>query len=167
MIDLKEKCENIIFAVQGCFGALNGLPNEVRKDDKERTGIQVLIREPGTRNLLFFPVAFPSQAAMFFAAEKAVRSYLLKDPCSQNSADPEKMEFAGSVMITVDGVSIQVSVSGMKAEEDVAIAVMTLAHIFNVNPKKICLQITMAGGRLPDCFYMSGHYLRRFLGLED
>lgn len=148
------------------FNTLKNLPKEIRKDDKERTGIQVLVREPGTRNLIFFSVGNPSEHAMFFAAEKAVRSHIHGDSASQNSSNPEKMEFAGSVSVCIDGICLQVSVSGMRAEEDVAIAITILSHLFSVLPKKICLQIEMSGGRLPDCFSYPRHYLCKFLELE-
>jgi len=165
-IDLQEKKQELILVATNAFDILTNLPKEMRGDDKERTGIQVLVREPGTRNLIFFSVGKPSEQAMFFSAEKAVRSHIHGDSASQNSSDPEKMEFAGSVSVCINGIHLQVSISGLKAEEDVAVAITILSNIFRVNPKQICLKIETTNGRLPDCFYLDRHYLCKFLELE-
>ncbi len=165
-IDLQEIKQELIRVATDGFNTLINLPKEIRGDDKERTGIQVLVREPGTRNLVFFSVGNPSEYAMFFSAEKAVRSHIHGDYASQNSADPKKMEFAGSITVTIEGITLQASASGTKAEEDVALMVKALACIFNLSTKNVCFLIETKGGRLPDCFSLRGHYLRKFLNLE-
>lgn len=164
-IDLQEKRQGLVELLTKSFFELITLPKEVRPDEKERTGIQVLIREPDTRNLLFFSIGIPSEAAIFFSGEKAVRSHIKGDFSSQNSADPKKMEYAGSVTMAIGGTTIQASASGMKAEEDVALMIRALAYIFNVDTKDVCCHIEVNKGRLPDCFFLPSHYLFKFLYL--
>ena len=67
----------------------------------------------------------PSEAAQFFAIEKAVRSETLGHSTSQNSEDYPKMKFPGSVTV----FNYQVSVSGLKVDEDVFIAVVILSKV--------------------------------------
>lgn len=131
------------------FNKLMKLPNSVRNDDKERTGIQVFMWEPGTRNFIYFPVGEPSEAAQIFAVEKAVRSYVLGNASSQNSEDVSKLRFPGSVTVEINGVVITVSVSGLQSHEDVFIAIQVLARIFDETTASICLSIVEQGGDLP------------------
>jgi hypothetical protein len=148
-IDLKDRKENLVEHMSVTFRLLNLLPPAWRNDEKARTGIMVLIREPDTRNLIFFPVEQPSEYAMFFAAEKAVRSHIMQDAASENTSDPMRMQFAGSISVHMNGMYIQISVSGMKSEEDVALAENIIGN----------------GGKLPECFFQKDHYLNKFLGL--
>jgi len=121
--------------------------------------MQIYIREPDTRNLIFAPIFNPTCAAQAFSVEKAVRSHLLGDFSSQNSANPEKMQFAGSVTVYLVGVYIQVSSSGLLTPEDVAISVMLQARIWQLSPAHICEHIQKNGGLLPECFDDGNHYL--------
>src|SRR6056297_2452844 len=99
MIDLNEKRQDIIAVATELFEKFVNMPKNVRPDNKERTGIQVLVWQPGTRNFLMVSVGEPSEAARFFAVEKAVRSLQNGDVSSGNSADPDIMQFSGSVSI--------------------------------------------------------------------
>ena len=148
-MDLLEKKERVYKTATFWFEQLLKLPNDIRNDDKERTGIQVFAWEPGTRNLIYFPVSNPSEAAQIFSVEKAVRSYVLDDASSQNSQDVSKLRFPGSVTVTIDGITITVSVSGLQSHEDVFIAIQILAGIFNKTTASICLSIVEQGGELP------------------
>jgi len=131
------------------FNKLMKLSNDIRNDDKNRTGIQVFIWEPGTRNFVFFPVSEPSEAAQIFSVEKAVRSYVLGDASSQNSQDLSKLRFPGSVTVKIEGITIVVSVSGLQSHEDAFIAIQVLARIFNETTTSVCLSIVEQGGELP------------------
>ncbi len=62
---------------ENLFDDLIALPKDIRPDDKERTGVKILIREIGTRNIIFESIGKPSEASQFFAIEKAVRSETL------------------------------------------------------------------------------------------
>lgn len=94
------------------FNEIMKLPDDIRNDTKERTGISVYIRQPGTnkRNSIHFSVRQPSQDAQDFAVEKAVRFYVLGHFSSQNSADERKLHFPGSLTLEIEGELIQVSV---------------------------------------------------------
>ena len=72
MIDLSVRRQEITDVATEMFQKFINLPKDVRPDDKERSGIQVLVWQPGTRNLVLTSVKEPSEAARFFAIEKAV-----------------------------------------------------------------------------------------------
>lgn len=148
-MNLEEKKERVHKTATFWFEQLLKLPNDIRNDDKERTGIQVFAWEPGTRNFIYFPVGNPSEAAQIFSVEKAVRSYVLGDASSQNSQDIAKLRFPGSVTIIINGITIIVSVSGLQSHEDVFIAIQILAGIFNKTTASICLSIVEQEGELP------------------
>ena len=76
------------------------------------------------------------------------------------------MRFAGSVGVYINEMYVQISISGMKAEEDVALGVRGLAYIFNTTPKNICKNVKSNGGKLPESFFQKDHYLNKFLGLN-
>ncbi len=130
-LNLSEKKSQIALAATQAFNEI--INAQGRIDDKKRTGVQVLVREPDTRNLVLISVLEPPEHSKFFAVEKAVRSHLKNDYASQNSEHPDSMEFAGSVTVEIDGVLVQASTSGMKAEEDVTISIRVLAAIFDVD----------------------------------
>lgn len=125
------------------------LPKDVRDDEKMRTGIKILIREIGTSNVILESIGIPSEAAQFYAIEKAVRSETLGHAASQNSANPEKKKFAGSITV----FNHQVSVSGLKADEDVFISIAVMAKILGENIEFVISEIESKGGLLPEwCF---------------
>jgi len=162
-VDLTEKKRDIALLGTDLFNKITGLPESIRTDEKKRTGIQILVREPGTRNLVVVAVFDPSDAARFFSIEKAVRSYIKGDFASQNSENPDDMEFAGSVTACIEGMTIQVSVSGLKAEEDVTVAILVLASIFKVKPRSVIKNIRSNGGMLPRYLSLKSHYLSHIL----
>jgi len=167
--DLNGWRNEITAAASRCFIHLVSLPESVRKDEKKRTGIQVLVREPGTRNLVYESIYEPSEAAKFFSVEKAVRSYLRGDVSSTNSENPEKMEYTGSItyVVIVGEKYLQVSVSGLKAEEDVTIAIIVTAAVVKVPPLDIMKRIQEMGGKLPDVLFDKDGYLYRMLADSD
>ena len=148
-MNLEEKKDQAIKTATFWFEQLLKLPNDIRNDDKDRTGIQVFIWEPGTRNFIYFPVGEPSEAARVFAIEKAVRSNVLGDASSQNSQDVSKLRFSGSVTININGVTIVASVSGLQSHEDVFVAIQVLAKLSDETTTSICLSIVDQDGELP------------------
>ena len=159
MIELSEKKGLLIGHSLKIFDGIVGLPTNIRPDEKERTGIQVLVRVPGTRNLVFFSVGSPSEFAQFFAAEKAVRSDLFGHTSSETSQDWDEMRFPGSVTVKTDDAFYQASVSGLKAEEDVFIAIKLLSLILKETFFDVYENIAKLGGELPECLIEEGHYL--------
>ncbi|MDD2680986.1 MAG: hypothetical protein PHE20_02655 [Patescibacteria group bacterium] len=159
MINLDERRQEIVGVATKLFKKFVSMPKDVRPDDKERTGIQVIVWEPGTRNLVMGSIEEPSEAARFFAIEKAVRSHMLSDMSSGNSANPDSMEFAGSVSIFYshpekkgeklqEGI-LRVSTSGLTAEEDVAVSVSIIARIIGCSFAETCQYIQACNGKLP------------------
>ncbi|MFZ4632287.1 MAG: hypothetical protein ACOYL8_03770 [Patescibacteria group bacterium] len=161
MIDLSEKRQDIISVATEVFEKFVGMPRSVRPDDKERTGIQVLVWEPGTRNLVMVSIKEPSEAAKFFAVKKAVRSNDLSDMSSQNSAHPPTMQFAGSLSVFLDELPghegekgiLRASTSGLTAEEDAAVSAAVLAKVTDNSFVEICNNVDNSNGGLPDWYW--------------
>jgi len=160
-IDLSsdEKIVQLQNVAKSWYEMIMGLPADIRQDDKERTGIAVLILEPDTRNMVMFEVEQPSMAASFFRVEKAVRSNLFQDPSSGNSANPSLFRFPGSFTASFDGVTLQASVSGAKGEEDAFISAMLLASAFHQPVDKVLRNIKNSKGEIPPQFFQKDHYL--------
>lgn len=156
--------EPIAVLANSLFNEITNLSKEIRPDDKERTGVQIMIREIGTRNLMFQSIQKPSEAAQFFSVEKAVRSATLGHAASQNSEDPDKMQFAGSVTITLpDGTQYQASISGLKAPEDVGIAIVLLSYAVQWSVAAVIQNIKDHNGMLPDFLSDQKHYMRKVM----
>lgn len=170
MIDLNEKRQDIIAVATEMFEKFVSMPKSVRPDEKERTGIQVLVWEPGTRNLVMVSIKEPSEAAKFFAVEKAVRSHILSDMSSNDSAHPPTMQFAGSLSVFLDELPghadeegiLRASTSGLTAEEDAATSAAILAKITGVPFSKICDSVNNYGD-LPDWYNEENRSYFQFL----
>ena len=87
---------------------------------------------------------------MWFAVEKAVRSYTRGEVTSQESENPEKMEFAGSITVIIDGMVLQVSTSGLKGEEDMSVSVVVASRILQISTTEVCKNLISNGGKLPE-----------------
>lgn len=163
MIDLNAKRQDVIAVATELFEKFVSMSKDVRSDDKKRTGIQVLVWEPGTRNLVMISAKDPSEAAKFFSIEKAVRAECNFDHSSQNSANPGKMQFAGSVALQMNEIPgfgnlsgnaiLVASTSGLKEEEDVAVSIAILSKITGLTFKEVCNIIDLNDGLLPDWCY--------------
>lgn len=172
-INLSEKRELIQKIGKELFDRITNLPKEVRPDNTPRTGIQIVARELCTRNLVMESIYEPSEAARFFAVEKTVRTQCLVHVTSQDSEDPECMQFAGSVSYynEDDCKEFHVSVSGLKAEEDVTIAIIILSQILEKTIDEVIKNIGEAGtyqkaccgGHLPTQWADKNHYLNAVL----
>jgi len=162
-IDLKEK-RAMLFELAGVwFQIFMSAPPEARGDTKIRTGVQILIWEPGTRNLVFGSVGAPSEAAQVLCVEKAVRSHLKKATTSGDCANESKLQFPGSVTVNYNGQILQASCSGLLSEEDVALDIMNLSYILNLPPIKVCKNIRYCEGTLPACFDNEEHWFYPFV----
>lgn len=162
MLDLNKKRQDIITVATELFEKFVNMPKDVRPDNKERTGIQVFVWKPGTRNLVLVSVKEPPEAVKFFAIEKAVRANVLLHMSSESSANPSLMRFPGSVSISYlsrefadfclcESVLIS-STSGLTPEEDVAVSVSILADILGLSFLQACESIVSGGGELPDWY---------------
>lgn len=158
MIDLNKKRQDIITVATELFEKFVNMPKDVRPDDKERTGIQVLVWEPGTRNLVMVSVGEPSEAAKFFVVEKAIRSDILCDASSGNSEYVDAMQFAGSLSVFLaelpggseDNAGVLIaSTSGLTGEEDVAVSAAVLAVVTGSSFVQICDNVDEHEGKLP------------------
>ncbi len=158
-IKLPEMESQFAFISQMLFNKIISTPKEVRGDDKKRTGIQVLVRQLATANLVNISILNPSQLAKFFVCEKSTRLELLGDSTSEDTKDEAIMRFPGAIHIVADGMRYHVSVSGLQAHEDVAIAVYIAAYLAELSAKEICTQINLNDGTLPQTLYEENHYL--------
>lgn len=127
--------------------------------DKKRTGVQIVVAQPHTRNMAVISIGEPSDVAKFLAVEKAVRSEFYKDATSQNSDNEDMMQYAGSLTFNDGDVNIQVSVSGLKPCEDVALSAIILSKILDKKISEITDVICDNKGMLPACFFDKDHYL--------
>lgn len=135
-------------------------PDEVRKDTKPRTGVQILIEEPGNSlNLIFFPIENPSERAQKLACEKSVRCGFHGHVTSQKSEDPAMDRYRGCVTITYKGMTIRISASGLQPNEDVAMAVMLQCYIHHITPWQVSAIIKNAGEELPNELFDENNYL--------
>ncbi|MEI6528933.1 MAG: hypothetical protein WCN88_00820 [Candidatus Falkowbacteria bacterium] len=162
---LKLMRGRLVATAYEAYDEIMALSEKVRLDDNPRTGIQIYIREPGVskRNSIFTSIYHPSEDAMSFAVEKAVRSFALRHSSSQNSEDPEKLQFRGSLTVTIGGCTIQASCSGLFGDEDVYISSILLAQIFSCTPALILDEVFEAGGHLPEIFANKSSYLSHLL----
>ena len=149
----------IISKATELFEKIVNVPVEIRPDTSVRTGIQIFMREVGTRNSVFISIHKPSENAQTFSVEKAVRSETLGHYSSQNSEDPYQMKFRGSVTIDFATEKYQSSVSGLQGDEDVAVAVILLSLIFGLSVQFVIKKIMDKKGQIPECFFEKGHYL--------
>jgi len=145
------------------FDEITKLPKEIRPDDKERTGIQIFLREVGTRNSVFASIYQPSEQAQSFSVEKPVRSETLGDFSSQNSEAPEFMKFRGSLTILFHKGRIQASCSGLTGDEDAAVSLRLLKFLTQLPTDFLIEHILRNGGMLPKCFFDRNHYLYKFI----
>ena len=160
--NLQEKRALIAALGEELFNKITGLPEENRSDDRLRTGLQIVVREPGTINLITVTVKEPSELSKFFVVEKAVRSSLRGEMTSAQSRDADCFQFGGSVTVDMATYILQVSVSGLKEEEDAAIAILLLAAITEVHPLFVC-GIVNAFYPLPAEFNDENHYLGKLI----
>lgn len=156
------------------FDKIINLPKGIRSDNRERTGIQIVVRQPRTRNLVMVSVYQPSEEARFFAAEQTVRTESFDDPTSQVTACADDMKFAGCVSYYQDlETRYHVSVYGLIEKENTAIAIIILAHILNIPVSEIPGNIEGIGSNhldtykleemLPFELFKAGHYLHNLL----
>lgn len=146
------------------FKAITEVPAEVRKDTKPRTGLIIDALQMYSLNIVHLPVMQPSDLAHHFASEKNARSAALGHFSSQNSADPAVAKFAGSLTLVINGIKYQVAISGLQAEEDVAIALCELSYLSGWSVRRVCNQIKRNKGTLPSFVNDQEHYLYGVIG---
>lgn len=161
--DLQVMKHDVRNLSENYFERIINLPAEVRRDTKTRTGIQILIKEVDTKNLICFPVNFPSEQAQHFVHEKAIRSEFWNHSASQNSENPELFQYRGSVTVCINGKRIQSSTSGLMGDEDVFISIVNLAHVTGLSVKEVIKNIKTNDGLLPSSFNDKKHYLHQML----
>ena len=130
---------------------------------KKRTGIQVLVQQPTTRNIVNVRIYDPSMVAITLVSEKATRANMKGHVSSTNSRNLDLMQFGGAVTATFDGITIQASTSGLEEEEDVLVSIAELAVQFDRPMLEICTNIAQNGGQLPPEFFEKSNFLHRLL----
>jgi len=160
-MNILEKKAVLYNTAKELFFRLLVLPNESRYATKEITGMTVLVREIGTRNLVYFTIGQPSEASKFFVSEKATRSEILGDYASQNSEDPDNLKFAGSITFDVHGKKYQASCSGLKPTEDVFVSITLLSVLFITKTEALIGHLTHKGAKLPDFESTELSYLKK------
>mgnify|MGYP007093113232 CR=1 FL=1 len=164
-IDLEEKKSAIRYLGNQLFTMITRLPREIRKDTKPRTGIQIFTRVIGTRNQISLPIRKPSKDAKIFVVEKSVRTEIKAHKTSQDSRDPSKQRYGGCISIFLGEDELHVSISGLKEEEDVAVAIIIMSKITGIGVDEVIKEILTDGGKLPDELFREGHYLNDLLNV--
>ncbi len=163
-LDLESKRRDIHAFGLKIFNEIINTPKEIRDDDKERTGIMILVREVNSRNLIFVKILEPSEATNYFVVEKAVRSVTLGQATSQNSQNEEEFKFAGSITIDLyNGKKYQVSVSGLQAHEDVVVAILVMAKTFDCTAYNVVENIIDFDGELPSFLNDRNSFLNKIM----
>ena len=113
------------------------LRSPIRLDDKERTGIRVLVKIEGTKDMIFVDVYRPSEKTMYFASEKTIRCERDGLWSSGDNANLKEDKYHGCIVIVIGGKKVFISVSGLKEEEDTLVALfigtyMTLSTLGDV-----------------------------------
>jgi|GEM_PF-2049041 len=146
------------------FHGLIMLPQTIRKD-KERTGIQVLLRVPlDIGNLITFPVGKPSERAQFLASKKSITTELYADATSQNHEDYTKEMYPGCVTFSLpSGKLLHCSISGLLAPEDATCAIIIISRVLNIKILEAINDITMRKGKIPHEIFQENHYLKKLI----
>lgn len=134
-----------------------------RDDDKKRTGIHVLVWEPGTSNLVIFPVETPPTVTNFYVVEKAVRMATLRHNSSGSSADPENKKYPGAIRVVTSLGEVIISVSGLKPEEDVFVSIKIGEAVTFLTAREIIMNLQGGVAVLPKEFSDPKHYLYHLL----
>jgi len=165
MIDLQAKREEMVGIATALFSQVVEMVSYLPCVQHKRNGIRVLIREVDTRNLILFSVGAPSEAAEMFAVEKAVRAAIHGHLSSGETADADKMQFAGCAGTKHNGQFLQVSVSGLKGPEDcedVVVATILLARLIGEDPW-VRYKLMKARTIMPDLNKVEYGYVREIL----
>lgn len=160
-LDVVSKKSELQNLAKDIFDYLVGLPQDVRPDEKPRTGIQVLLRETDYRSdeLINFPVYNPSDRAQYFAVEKSLRTEAYGDATSQNTENEKEKKFRGCITVSLEDYVLHSSVSGLYGSEDVAIAIILAARATNSSIDNVLRNIMRRDGKLPRELSQHGHYL--------
>jgi hypothetical protein len=156
--------ENAVSLAKSLYLEITNLPKGIRTDDKARTGIQVLIREPSTENFLFESVENPSARAKFFVTEKSVRCEMLGIFSSLDNAIDAKLWFGGCIVVVLDnGTHVHFSTSGLETYEDIAVSVRIAAATLEMTTAEVLRRIVSRGSKIPNCFHDENDYLHKIL----
>ncbi len=186
MINLQQKKQEILSLGRNLFHEIINLPRDVRSDDKERTGINIVVRNPNDGDLIIIPIENPSEKIIFYSVEKITRmevsgedlfykklhpfSHTQKDSrarlsfSSQSTKDAEKFRYAGGIALGMElkeriSILLQVSTSGLKEEEDVLISLIVLCFLSGFSSRAVIEAIEAEGGEFPKEFKQKGNYL--------
>jgi hypothetical protein len=164
-LNLLSKKQELHDVAKEIFDYLVGLPQDVRFDEKPRTGIQVLLRNPDyqSEELITFPVYKPSDRAQYFVMEKSLRTELFGDATSQNTEKETEKKFRGCITVSLEDCMFHCSVSGLYGSEDVAIAIILSARATESSIDDVIYNIMRRDGKLPKEFSQPGHYLFELL----
>lgn len=145
------------------FDEIKNTPYPTRRDDRERTGLAILVRELGGDNQIYVTVDQPSDGARFYVSEKATRSEIFEHWTSGNSADKSKRRYHGCITFRIDGKRYQVSTSGLQEGEDVAVSLRVASQLSSEKVSTIMADIRSHGGILPDWVEDKSHYLYKVM----
>jgi len=164
---LKDRKEELTAVAREFFTKIMALSNEVRQDDKTRTGIAVFVWKQFTADLINIEIGEASDPAKFFVHEKAVRSSLNGELSSRDSADAENFRFPGSITMTdKNGNTWVVSISGIKGSEDEAGSILVMSKVAKCTIQEVLENLDSVHSILPDFASDGDHYLSKVIGYK-
>ncbi len=166
--NLEERKDELIKLAHKLFMEITALPNEVRNDEKERTGMAVFIAPEFCDNFIRFNIGNPSDRAIRYAQRKAESLEGGEFYSTRDFENPEHAMWAGGIATdgwieemknetNPEGLWLCVGVSGLKSEEDEVVAIILAATVLDVNPKQMVDH--MIYGEISENIRTEGHYL--------
>lgn len=111
-------------------------------------GICIYAAEPETENIILAVIGKTNKYTEVAAISNAAMARALGHVSSQNIEESE-LCCRGALTYTRNGITIQVSVSGLDGKNNVEISLKILSYLFNISIERIKDQILTKGGLLP------------------
>jgi len=155
-INLSKQKDRAISLGEELFNKITKFPG---RSDQERTGVQLLISEIGTKNLLLVPIYSPSDEDSSWMIELAKMSEDLSNFSSENTV----LSNAGNVIVIIGNSMYLTSSLGLKPEDNVFFAIRMLSYLQEISVKWTIENSKANGSKLPKQFDDKGHYLYKLI----
>ena len=155
-INFSEQKDRAISIGEELFNKIIKFPG---RSDQERTGVQLLLSEVGTKNLLLVPIYSPSDEDSSWMIDIAEMS----EDLDRFSSEDIGLVDAGSVIVIIGNKMYLASALGLKPEDNVFFAIRMLSYLLEVTFDWTIANIKENGGKLPEQFDDEDHYLHKLI----
>lgn len=156
--DLKERIANL---VKKWLKVFLSLPTKDRPINEFNPEFQVVVRELGTQNIIFFTIE-PSGDVQFFNTNTALLAIADEKRLPDGQIDMPELP-PGNAVAVINGIELESIVIGLFPDENTFLAVMILANIAGDSPLQMCDYLSEKGIKLPDSFWGIDNYLHKFI----